>query len=50
LHKGEITLGEATGMVKLVEVFVRVIEASDLDERLKMLEDKKLLGDHKREE
>ncbi len=37
--QGEITLSEATGMGKLVEVFVAAIEASDFEERLKMLED-----------
>jgi len=41
--QGEITLTEATELGKLVETFVRAIEASDFEERLKMLEDKDLL-------
>jgi hypothetical protein len=34
-------------MVKLVEAFVKAIEASDFEKRLKMLEDKELLRKQK---
>ena len=35
---GNITLGEASEMVKVVEGFIRAIEVNDLDVRLKILE------------
>jgi hypothetical protein len=45
--QGEITLSEATEMVKLVEAFVRALEVSDFEERIKMLEYKELLRKQK---
>jgi hypothetical protein len=36
----EITPGEAAELAKLVEAFVKAIEASELDQRLRTLEDK----------
>ena len=36
----EITAGEAAELAKLVEAFVKAIEASEFDQRLRALEDK----------
>ena len=37
--RGEITANEAADVSRLVETYVRAIEASDLDRRLKTLEE-----------
>lgn len=40
---GEITTGEAAELAKLVEAFIKALEASDFDERLKLLEAREIL-------
>ena len=42
--EGEITLGEATELAKLVEMFLKFLDATEHEERLMILEDKQLLG------
>jgi hypothetical protein len=37
--RGEITANEAADVSRLVEIYVRAIEASDLDRRLKDVEE-----------
>jgi hypothetical protein len=44
----EITPGEAAEFVKLVEAFVRALEASELDRRLRNIEEWKDLGNGSR--
>jgi hypothetical protein len=44
----EITVGEADELAKLVEAFVRALEASELDQRLRALEQWKARGQESR--
>jgi len=44
----EITAGEASELAKLVEAFVRALEASELDQRLRALEQWKARGQESR--
>jgi hypothetical protein len=44
----EITAGEAGELAKLVEAFVRALEASELDQRLRALEQWKARGQESR--
>jgi hypothetical protein len=47
VSQGEITLTEATEMAKLIETFTRAFEASEMEERLRLLEDIEFLRKNK---
>jgi limonene-1,2-epoxide hydrolase len=42
--QGAITPGEAAELARVVEIFVRAVEASDFDRRLRQLEDARAAG------
>jgi hypothetical protein len=42
--RGAITPGEAAELARVVEIFVRAVEASDFDRRLRQLEDARAAG------
>jgi len=42
--RGAITLGEAAELARVVEIFIRAVETSDFDRRLRQLEDRRGAG------